>query len=195
VPIETNATDQPQNDVQELCNRLFNLAVEHEGIFHCEAHEEIDKILGRRFKQSWLYGRDDEMLTAAAPAPRPSWRHSEKLAARRGGVGTWVAQKRPGSWNPEVHRSLLDLGPKRHGSWVSMELVTPSIAGPVCRPWTGTLRLSTWKRRRWTVLEPINDSRRNQDEGDYGGLPPDETTRGQGLARTIRKSVYSRLSG
>lgn len=172
--------------------------MEHEGVFPWQAREEITQTTGRRFKDSWFYGRGEDGIDAQKSDSRPA-ALAELQTLRKIERAAWQCQemgRSEAAWNPEVHGPLLELGLACYGSRVSRELVTTAaVAGAFVPPMDGYSAAEYVERKMVDfalVLDSVSDMRQEWDgeEEDGPALPPEEIARDQRLE--LRRDGHAR---
>ncbi|OIW22439.1 hypothetical protein CONLIGDRAFT_563285, partial [Coniochaeta ligniaria NRRL 30616] len=212
VALEDNAADQLPADVRGLYNRLYDITVEHEDIFPWQARDEIIQAAGRRFKDSWFYGRDDRThISTVGESDEPAGHHraaavAELAALRELEVAASECRdqgRSEAAWNLEVHGPLLQLGLANH-KYVRRELITTAQITKAFLPPMGDYAVADYADEKMVdfalVLDPGGPSRRRQESQsrwrDGGDVPPaGDAVRDQRLADAIRRTVYGQPLG
>ncbi|KAB5581244.1 hypothetical protein GE09DRAFT_1213640 [Coniochaeta sp. 2T2.1] len=117
VPLDDQNKDQLPEDIRELYNRLYDIAVEHEGIAPWEVWEEINAAAVRPFKESCFKRRQTPVGPREGNATTEEEDHhavalAELKALRRLEREAWDCRRlcrAELAWNFEVHFPLLKL--------------------------------------------------------------------------------------
>lgn len=207
VALQDNATEQLPADVRDLYNRIYEITVEHESIFPWQARDEIIQATGRKFKDSWFYGKDKTytsggkgepaVVDGAVTAATATAALAELSVLREIEDAAWECRdqgRSEAAWNMEVHGPLLKLGVSGHRR-VRRELITTAQITKAFVPPMDGYAVGDYADRKMVdfalVLDPAGGSRRGE-----GDLPPaEDADTDRRLADAIRRTVYGQPHG
>jgi hypothetical protein len=208
--IEDNATQQLPPDVRELYNRLYELTVEHEGVFPSEARAEINEAVGRAYKDPWFRKRryrstpatETEHALSSSAGEQQQLRSealAELTALRKVERAAWECRRLGRSeagWNTYVHHPVLELGLAGLAYARTETVTTAQIAKPFV-PAMNDYAVTEFADKKMVDLalvldpNPPGPSAATADAGDADVA----AARCRRLTRAIKRAVHSQPAG
>lgn len=199
MPLDNQNKGQLPEDIRELYNRLYDVAVEHEGIAPWEVWEEINAAAVRPFKETCFKRRETPVAPREGNATtEEEEHHAVALAAlkalRRLEREAWDCRRlcrAELAWNFEVHFPLLTLALDRQQyAHVRQEVVASAqIAKPFVPPMSD-LAPNVYADKKMVDLAIVLVP----EISDYGRQEREKGLRAAGRDAAAREERYRRLA-